>query len=448
MNNTMGFDPLTLQPTGDIQKDYAIWEAEQNEVSGLAQVNPNTTAITYYTNQNPEYKKAQAEAYKPAAGFKPPSNGQMLADMLGGLLIGYGSARLLGGDGKASLAIGLNAAGINHDKDLQEVERYKIIQNSIEQNGMIYNPQSLWSFMKTGNGSAMEQEEREHFNAGQTANNQAWQDQRMNTQQGYQTERQQAQFAQQDKNREDQQAFQQGMQTERLNAKGGLGGYGNGYADNTAPILAQLNPSQRSMVKSALTQASKSVSGNQQRLAAYQNVQHLMDEYNATDDPMRRASIAKEIADDLYRGQHGGNATLPANSEELALPNIGIGGNLENKASLKYNGNYSDDMAKAITQEANSSINDISAGVEQVKNNLVRQFIAQGISPENAEILAQSVMGGAMTPISNSTPDKTLNISDSEMNGYIGQATQQPKGYTVSNGKITLISDGSHWQLA
>lgn len=448
MNTEMGFDPLTLQPTGDIQQDLAIYQAEQNEVSGLAQSNPNTTAQTYYSNQNPEVLKAKAEINTPTAGFKPPSNGQMLADMLGGLLLGYGASRLLGADGKASLAIGLNAAGINHDKDLQEAERYKIIESSIEQNGMIYNPQSLYTFMKTGNGSAMEQEEREYFNAGQTSNNQAWQDSRLEKTQNYQTQRQQAQFQQQDKNREDNQLFQHGMQTERLNAKGGLGGYGNGYAENTAPILAQLNPSQRAMVKTALSQASKSVSGNQQRLAAYLNVQNLMKEYNATNDPQRRASIAKEIADDLYRGQHGGNATLPANSEELALPNIGLPGNLENKASLKYNGNYSNDMAKAITTEADSSINDISAGVEQVKNNLVRQFIAQGISPENAEILAQSVMGGAMSPVTASAPDKTLNISDSEMNGYVGQATQQPRGYTVSNGKVTLVSDGSHWQLA
>lgn len=435
MNNTMGFDPLTLQPTGNFQQDLAIYEAEQNEVSGLAQVNPNDTAHTYYENQNPVVLKAKAEAYKPAAGFKPPSNGQMLADMLGGLLMGYGAARLLGGDSKASLAIGLNAAGINHDKDLQEADRYKIIQSSIEQNGMIYNPESLYTFMKTGNGSAMEQEEREYFNAGQTASAHDWQDQRMNTQQGYQTQRQQAQFAQQDKNREDQQAFQQGMQTERLNAKGGLGGYGNGYADNTAPILAQLNPSQRAMVKTALSQASKSVSGNQQRLAAYQNVQNLMKEYNATDDPTRRASIAKEIADDLYRGQHGGNATLPANSEELALPNLGIPGNLSNKISLRNNGNYSDDMAKAITTEANSSINDISAGVEQVKNNLVRQFIAQGISPENAEILAQSVMGGAMTPQDGApTGQPVATAPAGSQNGDI--LTKDGQSYKVWNGLV------------
>lgn len=220
MNTEMGFDPLTLQPTGDIQQDLAIYQAEQNEVSGLAQSNPNTTAQTYYSNQNPEVLKAKAEINTPTAGFKPPSNGQMLADMLGGLLLGYGASRLLGADGKASLAIGLNAAGINHDKDLQEVERYKIIESSIEQNGMIYNPQSLYTFMKTGNGSAMEQEEREYFNAGQTATNQAWQDSRLDKTQNYQTQRQQAQFQQQDKNREDNQLFQQGMQKDRLSATG------------------------------------------------------------------------------------------------------------------------------------------------------------------------------------------------------------------------------------
>lgn len=429
----------TGQPTGNFQQDEYIYEAEHADISGLALSNPNTTAFTYYDNQNPEVQKAKAEAFGTEAGFKPPSNGQMLFDMLGGMLLGYGAARLLGADGKASLAIGLNAAGINHDKDQQEVERYGIIESSIKQNGMIYNPQSLWTFMKTGNGAAMEQEEREYFNAGQTSDNHDWQDQRLTKQQDYQKERQQAQFAQQNANREDNQAFQQGMQTERLNAKGGLGGYGNGYdASAMASILSTLNPSQRAMVKDSLSKAGQSVKSNVQRLSSYQNVQNLMNEYNDPNTPIaRKQAIGKEIADDLYRGQHGGNATLPANSEELALPNIGYVGNMENKANLIKNGTFSKDMADAITNEANSSIADISHGVEQVKNNLVRQFIAQGISPANAEILAQSILSGADSNVlPESTPESKLD----------GSTSTAPEGETVVYNGVTYKTINGKWK--
>lgn len=171
------------------------YQAEQYDMSGLNTYNPNAQN-TYFDPNDEGLKQAKLEYAKNKNGgvnFKPPSNMQMFVDMLGGLLIGYGMSRLLGGDGRESLAVGLNAAAINHDNDKTENERFGIIKEAIQKNGQIYNPEDLWDYMKTGNKGGMTNSENHVF----------------------QSEQNDKRYEEQNTSREDSQNFQAGQQKER-----------------------------------------------------------------------------------------------------------------------------------------------------------------------------------------------------------------------------------------
>lgn len=98
--------------------------------------------------------KAQQAFKNGGLGFSPPSTKRMFGDMLGGLLIGYAAALLLGADGKAATAIGLLAAGGNMDADKAEMDRWSVIQSQIAKGGD-YDPEALYAYMKTGNDKAL-----------------------------------------------------------------------------------------------------------------------------------------------------------------------------------------------------------------------------------------------------------------------------------------------------
>lgn len=93
--------------------------------------------------------------------FSPPSNGQMLMDMLGGLLLGFASAKLLGGSSKEGLAIGLLAAGGNHDADKAEQQRFLAIKDMVAKGGN-YSADALFNYMKTGDDKALQETRKEN----------------------------------------------------------------------------------------------------------------------------------------------------------------------------------------------------------------------------------------------------------------------------------------------
>lgn len=441
----------TGEPTGNFQQDEYIYEAEQGDVSGLSQVNPNTTAETFYSNQNPAVLKAKAEAYHTEAGFKPPSNGQVLADMLGGLLLGYGAARLLGADGKASLAIGLNASGINHDKDLQEAERYKIIESSIEQNGMIYNPQSLWTFMKTGNGSAMEQEEREYFNAGQSDINRDYQNQRLDKTQSFQHSEQQDRFAQQNAAREDQQAFQQGMQNDRFNNQRMLG-----QGQMTASRLSTTDNQIMDNDKPARDRYMQQYGGwtdAQSQLNIIKNAQSIINDPLSTDAQKKLAlseiqGAIPSLISGVARGEIGGNASLTEGQRKAVLPSLGLPANAYNSATQQYNGTISDEQINAIQNQIAGNRNSIAGYLNQMSRNEQEAMR----KAQNGDLTGAFSYTGAnlpqpVNPVSNSI--QNVSYSDSELKASAGQpvASDIPEGAEITNGSVTLKAQNGVWVL-
>lgn len=246
-----------LTPTaldyGNLASVVMQGEAEKKDMSGINTYNFNDTALTYYNPQDPQSIKNRAAIAKQATtngtGFKPPSNGRMLFDMLGSLLVAYGSMRMFGADGKEAVGVGLNAAVIAHDKDKQETDRYGIIKEAIAKNGEIYSPQDLWNFMKTGNGKGMETAETRKYNREDTAEKESYQDKARKESFENQKELANIRFGEQEQLRHENEAHAEKMENIRhsnhLNEKGMGGNVAGGdvmhLADGT-PVIQNGKP--------------------------------------------------------------------------------------------------------------------------------------------------------------------------------------------------------------
>ncbi|EPT9873094.1 hypothetical protein ACVTW2_000679 [Escherichia coli] len=133
-----------------------------NNVLGMMQT---PTVDTSDVAQRAKLEKAKQTMQRGQEGgglpFSPPSNGQMLEDMLGGLLLGYVAARALGGTGKQAIGVGLLAAGGNHDADRAEAQRFQTIKAMVA-SGENYSPDALFNFMKTGDDKALQDERHQN----------------------------------------------------------------------------------------------------------------------------------------------------------------------------------------------------------------------------------------------------------------------------------------------
>ncbi|APY72381.1 hypothetical protein J9S84_004801 [Salmonella enterica] len=176
-NNLAGNDPLSVMSNGQSTPDQIkqLYELSQDasDIQGLGMgtvvdtgnIPANTSAI--------KLAKAKNAFKNGGLNFRPPSMGRMFSDMLGGLLIAYAATRLLGGDSKASLAIGLLAAGGNHDADQAEQERFRAVSDMI---GKV--PQeAIYNYMRTGDDKALQTAEGENNKREDALQSEKWRQQ-------------------------------------------------------------------------------------------------------------------------------------------------------------------------------------------------------------------------------------------------------------------------------
>lgn len=161
-NNLAGNDPLSVMSNGQATPDQIkqLYELSQDasDIQGLGMGTVVDTGNIPANTDAIKLAKAKNAFKNGGLSFRPPSMGRMFSDMLGGLLIAYAATRLLGGDSKASLAIGLLAAGGNHDADQAEQERFRAVSDMI---GKV--PQeAIYNYMRTGDDKALQTAESEN----------------------------------------------------------------------------------------------------------------------------------------------------------------------------------------------------------------------------------------------------------------------------------------------
>ncbi|ELP3919289.1 hypothetical protein QUQ16_000189 [Escherichia coli] len=155
-SNTGNYD---LTPSQAAQGYQYYQDAQNIQGLGMSPVIPSTENVSL---ESQRVKAANAMKQAKESGglpFSPPSNTTMFMDMLGGLLIGYAAMRLLGGNSKESIAIGLLSAGGNHDADRAEQQRFQVVKDIYSKGG--YTEDALYKFMKTGDDKALQSEQKE-----------------------------------------------------------------------------------------------------------------------------------------------------------------------------------------------------------------------------------------------------------------------------------------------
>lgn len=427
------------------------FSAEQKTFEGALQYNPNTTAETYYDPQDPQTLKAKAQleqAKQNGVPFTPPSNGRMLFDMLGSLLVAYGSMKLFGADGNEALGVGLSAAGIAHDKDKQEIDRYGILQGAIAQNGNIYSPEMLWQFMKTGDGKAMEEVEREHFNSGETDKRYSQQDAAREDNQLFESQQQDLNRAQRDRYHTDEMNIQQ----QRLNKP--FGGSAMALVDDEGYLTGHGSAAAQNLANSVWREKASFIKPLQARMSKLASAEGMAPQIEAAinkGDYKLAQQLFNTYQSDLAQANKGGNASISeADKDELNK----IGGLLnqwENKARSIAGYTPNDESMQALF----SSMNAVNNNDYNALNREIRDAAGLNIRHERPEVVeaaadillkgqvGQPAIEAGTTPAATNA-DSTVNVA---LGGYIGQPTNKSNGYTVSNGKTTLVAQNGKWEL-
>lgn len=433
------------------------FNAEEKDFSGLNTWNANDTSETFYNPQDPTTLKAKAEierAKNNGVPFTPPSNGRMLFDMLGSLLISYGAMKLLGADGNEALGVGLVASATAHDKDKQEIDRYGILQGAIKQNGNIYSPEILWNFMKTGDGKAMEEVEREHYQSGDKQA--AWNHEdasREDTQQ-FNKEQQGRMFNNQNNMQRERLNEQEVMQQERLKAQAV-----NGKNALTASRLGTLDNQIVDNDKPMKDRYEQQIMGWQdafKQLQIIDNAQAVLDNPNSSKRDRDRATseiqgAIPSLTSAVARGERGGNATLTNEEVKHALPSLGLAGDKFNAATGVYNGTISPSMIDAISNQIKGNYNSVSSSLENLN---MRERQAMDMAANGDMTGAFSNTLGTIPALENNAAPvgnvKQVTYSDSQLKSAAGQSVGAgvPEGAEITNGSITLKAKNGVWVLA
>lgn len=418
-------------------------QQEADNAQGLASYNPNTTSETFYNPQDPQSIKAKEEALRAQNNgltFKPPSNGQMLFDMLGSMLIGYGASKLLGADSNAALSVGLGAAGINHDKDKEEANRFQVIKDAIARNGQIYDSNELYNFMKTGDGKGMEQAETRHYNT-QSAED------RYTQQNANREDSQNFQQSQQDANREQREAFhtdtmnmqQKNIDQRREDSKSQLtlsraGSMANQIMDNDKPM------------KDRYQQQLTGWTDAKNQINIIKAAQQVLNSNSSSDQAKQQAQAMIQgaipsLVHGVARGEMGGTATITPESLKGALPSLGLAADKYNVGTGLYNGTLSDSQIQAIDEQINGNRASIGNSLQQINSN-ENKSIAQATGNQN--------IADSYTYTSGNMPKSTDEAQGSSTNGGNGEAiatapsgsengdilTKGGKKYVVKNGLV------------
>lgn len=451
---------------GNIGEAAINTQLEQNNFDGLQQVNPNSTGETFYNPQDPQALKAKAELEKKAnngINFKPPSQGQMFMDMLGGMLIAYSASRLLGNDGNASLGVGLMAAALNHDKDKNENHRFSIINDSINRNGHIYDPNDLYEFMKTGNGKGMEAAEQRKYKLSDTAaqyeHEDAMQQGRFDNSQNMLEQR----FNQQDKLQGERFEHQGAMQQERLEHQDNRSGAG-ALVDNDGHLTFH-GGTQATGLANAVRQTKAPLVRNLQsrmaKLASAEGAIPQIKEAINRGDYKGAQAIYNTFKDDIASANKGGNASI-SESDRSEMENIGSTLNQwMNKArtSAGYMPNEDTMNAvfnnmKAISQNDRHALNtEVESEVDNLGGGAYNPAVVKGA----ASILMNQAVGNNEAPSSseapvNSAPPsadgvKQVAMGTRDLISHDGEASGSPEGAEITNGTVTLKVVNGKWQV-
>lgn len=414
-------------------------DAERMDFSGVEQYNPNTTGETFYNEQDPQTLKAKAQLEKAknnGVDFKPPSNGRMLFDMLGSLLVSYGAMRLFGAEGNEALGVGLTAAGLAHDKDKQEVDRYSILQQAIAKNGNIYSPEDLWNFMKTGDGKGMEAAETRKYNREDVA-------------EAEKNKREDAQTAQDWKEADNKQQHEWDVQdkAQTLNNEMTLARYNQGQENARAALTAKGQQEQKAQqVAEDKDQMNAVVNGNIDKLinGADSDLSYFANPTATTPNEMgvgaagitSVAAMKNPKIRELYDAaiQVNGNRLVQNVAAAKAAGASGI--NTEGEVKL-YNANApsidfsSPSALKRSLGEYRNYVNGGYRSVPGMQEMINQDRAARGLPPETA-------------PSSNA---KQVEVSNRQLIASAGQPSTSPNGSEITNGKITLKVVNGKWEV-
>ncbi|WP_281080292.1 hypothetical protein [Klebsiella quasivariicola] len=391
-------------------------------------------------------KQAASKLQQDPLGLNPPTNKSMFTDMLKSLLIGFAASALLGGGGKAGLAIGLLAAGGTHDADLAEMQRYKALKEMVAK-GENYSPVAMQEYMKTGNDKALTNEyNQEQMNIRQDA---------QLTNRDTETEKQ---IASREKIAGDNLAQRREAEQDRINHPVGSAmnlvdndGYLSGHGQTAAKQLAQQIWSEKSsFIKPLQTRMSK--------LASAEGMKQKVQDDLARGDYTAAQSDYNLFVSDLAQAEKGGNAAI-SDAERKQVNKIGsilnqIKNGVRDKFGYTPNGETMDSVFNTfqnVTDNDKAAIHrEIldAAGLNDMK------YVRPEVKDTAADILLKGDIGSAPVAAapagaSVSTGDNTsaVNVSNSQMVSFVGQSTSKPDGYTVSNGRITLVAKDGKWTM-
>ncbi|WEF29973.1 hypothetical protein PYR66_09900 [Klebsiella aerogenes] len=467
----------------------------EENAQGLTMIDPNQSSATTYLSKS-QLAKAKEDAETVANGgvnFKPPSTGQMLLDMLGSMLITYGASRLLGIGGSAALGLGLTASAVAHDKDKQENERFEILQNSIKENGNIYSSEMLWNFMKTGDGKAMMDTEKN-----QLAEKNKRED--AETKHGWDVDA--AQQAEQWKQEDDNTSFEHQKELHSMptyhdlhSQSGSIGSYSSTPAiTNRAKQIVDTGidpatgkPATKTTMDWAqnhITEAS-SVTGNTPRvkltgnytadhakmdalksfarthskaIADWNKSKQADARMNAVDTSTPIGQIADAYQFLTVEAPSISNTVSTASgvSDEAVTGwadkiNQMIQDKVKNKG--KFTPEEISEMKDAAHKETEAMNNLMSESAKPVANafdlndRYTRSQVAAntGLTTEQLDQLAKEQDGNVAQPVANANSSPTNNTSGDTPEG---QPTNQPKGQTLEYKGVKYVSNGSTWEKA
>lgn len=402
------------------------------------------------------YVKAREDGAKELSGglnIKPPSKMRMCLDMMGGLLIGYFAARTGGASGTGAMLVGLTAAASNRDADQQLIDRAEIARKMFKGGG--YTEDALYNYYRTGDDSGLKAE-----------TSSIAQDRRQGINVDAANDRQDKQLDQQMKIHNDTMNHQDIWHKDTQNrlANGGMGALTdqNGnltwHGMNAGTALAgKVAQMKAPYIKNLQTRMAKLASAKSMAAAVQADI--------ARGDYTQAQSDYNLFTSDLAQAEKGGNAAITPEEREQVSKLGSLLNQWENKARTMTGftpnaetmnsvfgtfNNVANNDENAINNEVQKEVANIGGGVidpaiqKYAASILMNQSINEIQNESNQALSNENV---ATTSTSTSGNSSQVQLSNSQLTSHIGEATDHPNGYTVSNGTITLVAENGKWTV-
>ena len=443
-NMINGSVPLTPQQAEQAGREALQYQDAQN--LQVYQTTPTTEA--QLTAKYTAAKQGMQQLQNGGLSFKPPSAMRQIVDMVGGALITYFMCKSGGMNGNGAGMAAFMAAAANHDNDRKIVDRFNIAKQLYAKGG--YTPDALYKFVESGDESALKaettsiaenerQERTQEFEAMTQGKTQEFQAMQQNDRFSHQTEL--------EKMREDYRSAHPlaGGAMSVVDENGMLTNHGMIASNNLANQIRQTKaPYVRGLQM------------RMQKLASAQGMIPQIQQAIQRGDWTTAQTLYNSYLSDLAQANKGGNSSI-SESDKKELNDIGgiinQGVNAVRKG-LGYTPNENtmnamfNNMQAIQANDEQALNNEVAKEVQNIGGGVVHPSVVKYV----ASILLNQQIGagentGSSVQVSNTGNSSTLNIPNSQLSGYVGQSTDKPNGYTVTNGKITLVAENGKWTM-